>query len=145
MTRKRAPRKTKLSIVRKLTLKNRRDDTAEGVELHAGADLEGHRGWPCSVACFMGIRILEGIIVGAGRGEARGLFWGAVGSIRKRHECIFLVVQETETCGSRRFSNQRAIISQVPLRQTRLAYAALWAVGTPYAMLFSTPCRCLQP
>ena len=73
LTRKRATRKAKLSVVRKLRLKDRRDDTAEGVELYPGADLEGHGGWPCSVARFMGIKILEGIIVGAGRGEARGL------------------------------------------------------------------------
>lgn len=69
MTRKEATRKAKLLVVRKLRLKGRRDDTAEGVELHPGADLEGQRVWQCSVACSMGIRIPEGIIVGAGRGD----------------------------------------------------------------------------
>jgi hypothetical protein len=65
LTRKEATRKAKLSVVRKLRLKDRRDDTVEGVELHPGADLERQRGWPCSVACSMGIRIPGGVIVGA--------------------------------------------------------------------------------
>ena len=68
--RKEATRKAKLSVVRKLRLKDRRDDTVEGVELHSGADLEGQKACSCSVACSMGIRIPEGIIVGAGRGAA---------------------------------------------------------------------------
>src|SRR5271163_2422081 len=101
--RKEATRKAKLSVVRKLRLKDRRDDTAEGVELHPGADLEGQRGWPCSVAFSTGIRIPEGIIMGAETvmriGRSQRTFGGAVGSIRERHECIFLVVQQTETSG----------------------------------------------
>jgi hypothetical protein len=36
--------KAKLSVVRKLRLKDRRDDTAEGVELHSGADLGKAKG-----------------------------------------------------------------------------------------------------
>jgi hypothetical protein len=55
--------------VRKLRLKDRRDDIAEGVELHPGADLERQRGCSCNIACSMGIRILERIIVGARRGD----------------------------------------------------------------------------
>jgi hypothetical protein len=104
LTRKEATRKAKLSVVRKLRLKDRRDDTAEGVELHPGADLGRQRSWLCSAACAMEIRIPEGIIVGAGRGDGdeEGRkpedFWGAVGSIRERHECIFLAVWETEIC-----------------------------------------------
>ena len=88
--------------MRKLRLKGRIDDTAEGVELHPEADLEGQRG---CVACSMEIRIPEGIIVGAGRGdddeegEKPEDFWGAVGSIRERYESIFLVGQQTGTCG----------------------------------------------
>ena len=91
-----------------------------------------------------GIRIPEVIIVGAGRdgdeGRGQRTFGAAAESIRERHKDA-----SSKLFGSGDMWYAGDSQMKVPLCHSSyytsraLLYAALWAVDTPHAMLFSTP------